>query len=86
VTIRTLSRDERLEKIGRGDMGVVYRAWDPVMDRKVAIKVIHLVFPLDDTKRQFFERFHREAQIAGKLRHPARFHADRSRVFARDVE
>jgi serine/threonine-protein kinase len=71
VTIRTLSRYQLLEEIGRGNMGVVYRARDPVMDRTVAIKVIRLGFSLDDAKRHFFlERFHREAQIAGKLGHP----------------
>ncbi len=52
-------------------MGVVYRALDPVMNRTVAIKVIRLGFSLDESKRRFFlERFHREAQIAGKLGHP----------------
>lgn len=71
VTIRTLSRYELLEEIGRGNMGVVYRARDPVMDRTVAIKVIHLGFSLDEGRRRvFLERFHREAQIAGRLGHP----------------
>jgi serine/threonine protein kinase len=71
VTIRTLSRYELLEEIGRGNMGVVYRARDPVMDRDVAIKVIRLGFSLDEEKRGLFlERFHREARIAGKLGHP----------------
>jgi serine/threonine-protein kinase len=71
VTIRTLSRYELLEEIGRGNMGVVYRARDPVMDRTVAIKVIRIGFSIDEEKRRvFLERFHREAQIAGKLGHP----------------
>ncbi len=71
MTIRTLSRYELLEEIGRGNMGVVYRARDPVMDRTVAIKVIRLGISLDEGKRRvFLERFHREAQIAGKLGHP----------------
>ena len=71
MTIRTLSRYELLDEIGRGNMGVVYRARDPVMDRTVAIKVIRLGFSLDEEKRLvFLERFHREAQIAGKLGHP----------------
>jgi serine/threonine protein kinase len=71
VIIHTLSRYELLEEIGRGNMGVVYRARDPVMDRTVAIKVIRLGFSLDEGKRRvFLERFHREAQIAGKLGHP----------------
>ncbi|MGH9388473.1 MAG: serine/threonine-protein kinase, partial [Vicinamibacteria bacterium] len=71
MTIRTLSRYELLEEIGRGNMGVVYRARDPVMDRTVAIKVIRLGFSLDERNRVvFLDRFHREAQIAGKLGHP----------------
>ena len=71
MTIRTLSRYELLEEIGRGNMGVVYRARDPVMDRTVAIKVIRLGFSLDEEKRRvFLQRFHREARIAGKLGHP----------------
>ncbi len=71
MTIRTLSRYQLLEEIGRGNMGVVYRARDPVMDRTVAIKVIRIGFSIDEGKRRvFLERFHREAQIAGKLGHP----------------
>ena len=71
MTIRTLSRYELLDEIGRGNMGVVYRARDPVMDRTVAIKVIRPGFSLDERKRLvFLERFHREAQIAGTLGHP----------------
>jgi serine/threonine-protein kinase len=71
VTIRTLSRYQLLEEIGRGNMGVVYRARDPLMDRTVAIKVIRLGFSLDEVRRHLFlERFLREAQIAGKLGHP----------------
>ncbi len=71
MTIRTLSRYELLEEIGRGNMGVVYRARDPVMDRIVAIKVIQIGFSIDEEKRRvFLERFHREAQIAGNLGHP----------------
>lgn len=37
----TVSRFERLERIGHGGMGVVYRAWDPLLERQVAIKVLH---------------------------------------------
>ncbi len=71
MTIRTLSRYELLEEIGRGNMGVVYRARDPAMDRTVAIKVIRIGFSIDEEKRRvFLDRFHREAQIAGNLGHP----------------
>jgi serine/threonine-protein kinase len=71
VTIRTVSRYELLDELGSGNMGVVYRARDPIMDRTVAVKVIRLGFSLDEEKRALFlERFQREARIAGKLGHP----------------
>lgn len=66
-----LSRYELLEEIGRGNMGVVYKARDPEIDRVVAIKVVRLGFSLDDAQRHnFLERFRREAKIAGNLAHP----------------
>ena len=57
--------------IGRGSMGVVYRGYDPVIDRLVAVKTV--VFPRNlpqDSKESFLDRFSREARIAGKLLHP----------------
>jgi serine/threonine protein kinase len=52
--------------IGRGGMGTVYRAYDPLMDREVAIKVIHeKSLESQDTRA----RFVREARTAGKLSH-----------------
>jgi serine/threonine protein kinase len=71
VPIRTLSRYELLEELGRGNMGVVYKAHDPAVDRVVAVKLVRLGFSLDDAQRRVFtERFQREARIAGKLSHP----------------
>jgi eukaryotic-like serine/threonine-protein kinase len=71
VTIRKLSRYELLEELGRGNMGVVYKAHDPAVDRTVAVKVVRLGFSRDDAERRvFLERFQREARIAGKLSHP----------------
>jgi serine/threonine-protein kinase len=55
------------ERVGEGAMGVVYRAVDPVLKRRVAIKVISDAFAQDDDLR---ERFLREAQAAGSLQHP----------------
>jgi serine/threonine protein kinase len=52
-------------------MGVVYRGYDPVIDRMVAVKTV--VFPRNlpqDSRESFLERFNREARIAGKLLHP----------------
>ncbi len=58
---------EILEEIGRGGMGVVYRAHEPSLNRTVAIKVLgqHLA---QDT--EYVKRFEREAQAAAALNHP----------------
>jgi tetratricopeptide (TPR) repeat protein/predicted Ser/Thr protein kinase len=53
-----------LETIGRGGMGAVYAAHDPVLDRKVALKLIRAV---DDAGR---ERVLREARALARLAHP----------------
>ncbi len=54
-------------ELGRGGMGVVYRAIDPALQRRVAIKMVKA----DGTaERGDVERFVREARLAAKLRHP----------------
>ena len=55
------------EMIGRGGMGVVYRAVQPGLDRKVAVKVIAPPYAADVRYR---ERFEREARMAAALDHP----------------
>ena len=55
------------ERVGEGAMGVVYRALDPVLKRRVAIKVMSEAFAQNVDLR---ERFLREAQAAGSLQHP----------------
>jgi serine/threonine protein kinase len=55
------------ERVGEGAMGVVYRAVDPVLKRRVAIKVMSDAFAQNVDLR---ERFLREAQAAGSLQHP----------------
>jgi diguanylate cyclase (GGDEF)-like protein len=65
-----VGRYEILEELGRGAMGVVYRANDPVIGRQVAIKTINL-HNLDPQAREEYEaRFHQEAKAAGCLNHP----------------
>ncbi len=53
--------------LGRGGMGVVYRAFDPQMERRVALKILSVT---DRDDQEKLERFLREAQTAGSLRHP----------------
>ncbi len=61
-----IGKYEIREQLGRGGMGTVYRAYDPVMDREVAVKVIlDLALDVPEIK----ERFYREARTAGKLSH-----------------
>jgi len=54
-------------KIGKGAMGEVFRAHDPVLNREVAIKTISASLSTDNDLRK---RFHREAQAAARLNHP----------------
>ncbi len=53
--------------IGKGAMGCVYRAYDPIIKRYVAIKVLSGNYEEEPT---LIKRFYREAQAAGRLRHP----------------
>ncbi len=67
-----LGRYEVLSELGKGAMGVVYLARDPVIGRMVAVKTIRASTMGDDDSesREFRERFVREAQTAGILSHP----------------
>jgi serine/threonine protein kinase len=58
-------------ELGRGAMGIVYRALDPAIGRTVAIKVIRLNEFTDPSERtRLRDRLFREAQSAGVLSHP----------------
>jgi eukaryotic-like serine/threonine-protein kinase len=57
-------------EIGRGAMGVVYRARDPKIDRLVAIKTISLLGKDGSEEQEYRDRFVQEARAAGKLAHP----------------
>jgi serine/threonine-protein kinase len=65
-----LGRYEILAEIGRGGMGVVYRARDPKIDRLVAIKTISLLGQEPEDVQEYRERFVLEARAAGRLSHP----------------
>ncbi len=65
----TLGRYLVIEQIGAGAMGVVYAAYDPELDRKIAIKILRPHEGKGDkTRRQ--ERLVREAKAMAKLSHP----------------
>ena len=58
-------------ELGRGGMGVVYEAWDPGIERKVAIKTIEPDLVPEEEREEVVERFRRETKIVGRLHHPA---------------
>ncbi|MEX1309855.1 MAG: protein kinase [Candidatus Sulfomarinibacteraceae bacterium] len=60
-------RYEVIDRIGAGGMGEVWRAWDPSLEREVALKVLPVAMTADDTARA---RLLREARMASKLNHP----------------
>lgn len=64
---KTLSKYELRERIGRGGMAEVYRAYHASLDRHVAIKILH---PFLGEDPEFKERFEREARSVAQLRHP----------------
>ncbi|HEY1678794.1 MAG TPA: serine/threonine-protein kinase [Candidatus Sulfotelmatobacter sp.] len=63
-------RYETVAELGRGAMGVVYKARDPQIDRFVAIKTVSLWGQEPDEEKEFRMRFGNEAQAAGRLHHP----------------
>ena len=68
---KKIGRYQVEEEIGRGMMGAVYRAFDPLLDRQVAVKVIHPGLPLPDEELKAFEqRFLAEGRIVARLSHP----------------
>jgi len=64
-------RYEVIDEIGDGAMGRVYRAWDPAVNRVVAVKTVKAEYLTRDTAEEYLRRFRREAQSAGGLNHPA---------------
>ena len=67
----TVGRYLVVGELGRGGMGVVYEAWDPGIDRRVAIKTIEPDLVAEEEREEVIERFKREVKIVGRLHHPA---------------
>ena len=64
-------RYEIVGELGRGAMGVVYKATDPVIGRPVAVKTIKLSEEGTGlTRPELLQRFQTEARAAGLLTHP----------------
>ena len=64
---RRMPQFEIIEMLGKGGMGVVYKARQPALDRLVALKILP---PADALSPDFVERFRREARALAKLNHP----------------
>ena len=67
LTGHMLGRYEIQDRLGQGGMAEVYRAYQPTLDRHVAIKVLH-AFLLEQADSR--ARFAREARAVAALRHP----------------
>jgi serine/threonine-protein kinase len=69
--MQTIGPYQILEELGRGAMGVVFRGFDPIIGRPVAIKVLHAEkFSGAVESGELKLRLAREAAAAGKLSHP----------------
>jgi len=69
TTVRTIGRYRAFGELGRGAMGVVYRGFDPLIGRSVALKTLS-IDTADPQAREFRDRLYREAAAAGALSHP----------------
>jgi serine/threonine protein kinase len=67
---KRLGRYQIVAELGRGAMGMVYEAYDPRIDRVVAIKIITISGDGPSESEAFRTRFIREARASGRLSHP----------------
>jgi eukaryotic-like serine/threonine-protein kinase len=71
VIPRTVGKYEILDALGTGGMGTVYRAFDPTLERTVALKIVHLDWVHDVPQEELAKRFRNEARAGARLHHPA---------------
>ena len=64
--LKQLGKYEVIEELGKGAMGIVYKAYDPLMARYVALKTMSCTNASDP---EFKKRFYKEAQAPGRLHH-----------------
>lgn len=64
--INRLGKYEIIKELGRGGFGIAYEARDTVLNRRVALKVLHPALIVDP---QFVNRFRREAEFAAQMEH-----------------
>ena len=64
---QTIGKYRVVEHLGRGGMAEVYKAYQPNLDRYVALKLMHAFLAAD---QDFIARFEREAKNVAALRHP----------------
>src|SRR3990172_1986900 len=67
LTGQKIGRYQILDRVGQGGMATVYRAYDPLQDKHVAVKVLS---SLAADSPHFNARFQREAQVVSELQHP----------------
>jgi len=65
-----IGKYEIIALLGEGAMGAVYEGFDPHIERRVAIKILHSHLVNEKNGAEFLERFKREAQSAARCTHP----------------
>jgi len=71
AVLKQLGKYKVVEVIGKGAMGVVYKGYDPVLERSVALKTVRKELVDEKLAEQIIARFKNEALASGRLNHPA---------------
>jgi len=71
AVLKQLGKYQIVEVIGKGAMGIVYRGFDPVLERPVALKTVRKEQVDPEAARQVIARFKNEALAASRLTHHA---------------